>query len=136
MENFKYKLAVFLFLLIAFLGYTATLYYSDSEQAETPNELAQQGRLLWQDKNCTSCHQFYGLGGHLGPDLTNVYSRRSPEYIAAFLKSGTAVMPNYNLSDTVIESFIEFFKYTNTTGIADPTSFSKNLDGTLSQPKN
>lgn len=136
METFRYKIAVFLFLLIAFLGYSATLYYSDTPQAETPNPLAQKGRLLWQDKNCTSCHQFYGLGGHLGPDLTNVHARRSPEYIAAFLKSGTAVMPNYNLSDAEIASFLAFFKYTNTTGIADPTSFSKNLDGTLSQPKN
>lgn len=135
MKTFRYKIAVFLFLLIAFLGYSATLYYSDTPQAETPNPLAQKGRLLWQDKNCTSCHQFYGLGGHLGPDLTNVYAKRSPEYIAAFLKTGTLVMPNYNLSDAEIQAFLAFFKYTNTTGIADPTSFSKNLDGTVSQPE-
>jgi nitric oxide reductase subunit C len=136
MKTFRYKITIFLFLLIAFLSYSATLYYSDTTQAEIPSPLAQKGRLLWQDKNCTSCHQFYGLGGHLGPDLTNVYAKRSPEYITAFLKTGTLVMPNYDLSDAEIQAFLAFFKYTNTTGIADPTSFSKNFDGTVSQPKN
>ena len=124
---------VFLILLIAFLGYSTTLYFTQTEQLAPPNALAQKGKILWQQKNCVSCHQLYGLGGHLGPDLTNVHSQRSEAYITAFLQSGTRVMPNYNLSPAEIQAFIEFFKYTDTTGNSNPTSFSVHLNGTISQ---
>lgn len=133
MERFRFKFIVFLFLSVAFLGYSAVLYFTETEQSQAPNESAQKGKILWQQKNCVSCHQLYGLGGHLGPDLTNVYAIRSEEYIKAFLKSGTKVMPDYQLSETEIQELLEFFKYTNTTGVADPASFSKHLNGTISQ---
>lgn len=133
METFRYKFIVFLLLLVAFLSYSTTLYFTQPAQSEPPGRLAQKGKAIWQQKNCISCHQLYGLGGHLGPDLTNVYSVRSEAYITAFLQSGTRVMPDYHLSADEIEAFLEFFKYTNTTGIADPTSFSKHLNGTISQ---
>ena len=32
------------------------------------------GQQLYQESNCTACHQIYGLGGYMGPDLTNVVS--------------------------------------------------------------
>ncbi len=35
---------------------------------------AAAGKLLYQKYNCQACHQIYGLGGYMGPDLTNVYS--------------------------------------------------------------
>ena len=134
MQTFRFKSIVFITLLIAFLGYSTTLYLTEPTALQPPTVAAQKGKILWQDKNCISCHQLYGLGGHLGPDLTNVFAKRSEAYITAFLESGTQVMPNYNLSKEEIESFIEFFKYTNSTGVADPTTFSKHIDGTISQP--
>lgn len=133
MEKFRFKFIVFLALLIAFLSYSTTLYFTQPQQLEPPNPLAQKGKILWQQKNCVSCHQLYGLGGHLGPDLTNVYSVRSEAYITAFLQSGTQVMPNYHLNSEQIQAFIEFFRYTNTTGVADPTSFTIHSNGTISQ---
>lgn len=133
MGKFRYKFIVFLSLSVAFLSYSAVLYFTETEQTQVPNELAQKGKLLWQQKNCVSCHQLYGLGGHLGPDLTNVYAIRSEEYIKAFLKSGTKVMPDYQLSETEIQELIAFFNYTNTTGISNPTSFSTHFNGTISQ---
>lgn len=134
MQTFRFKSIVFITLLIAFLGYSTTLYLTEPTALQSPTVAAQKGKILWQEKNCISCHQLYGLGGHLGPDLTNVFAKRSEEYITVFLESGTQVMPNYNLSKEEIESFIEFFKYTNSTGVADPTTFSKHIDGTISQP--
>ena len=134
MQTTRYKFVVFLSLLLAFLSYSTALYLTEPQQLQPPNEAAQKGRILWQQKNCISCHQLYGLGGHLGPDLTNVFAKRSEAYIEAFLQSGTQVMPDYNLTKEEIELFIEFFKYTNTTGVADPTTFSKHIDGTISQP--
>jgi len=134
MQTFRFKSIVFITLLIAFLGYSTTLYLTEPKELQPPTVAAQKGKILWQEKNCISCHQLYGLGGHLGPDVTNVFAKRSEAYITAFLESGTQVMPNYNLSKEEIESFIEFFKYTNSTGVADPTTFLKHIDGTISQP--
>src|SRR5690606_41788318 len=116
------------------LSYSVLLYVVVPEEKQPAESLAQQGKILWQQKNCTSCHQLYGLGGHLGPDLTNVAAIRTDEYLRAFLQSGTQVMPELNLSEAEISAFIEFFKYTNTTGKADPKLFSKYTDGTISQP--
>lgn len=131
MEKHRFKLGVFLLLSLAFLIYSANLYLIDYPEVAPANELANEGKILWQEKNCTSCHQLYGLGGHLGPDLTNVSEKRPKEYIEAFLKNGTDVMPNFNLTPHEINAFIAFFDYTNTTGNADPTTFKKHIDGTL-----
>lgn len=132
--SFKFKIILFILLIISFLGYSSILYLSTPPQSNKPDQKAQLGRELWQQKNCTSCHQLYGLGGHLGPDLTNVYGIRSEAYIKAFLESGTSVMPNYNLSPDEMESLIAFLKYTNSTGTSDPRSFKLHIDGTISQP--
>ncbi|HRP88791.1 MAG TPA: cytochrome c [Edaphocola sp.] len=129
----KTKWIIIISLLSSFLYYSVHLYQSSCEGISTASPLAQQGKMIWQQKNCVSCHQFYGLGGHLGPDLTNVSSKREPEYIKAFLKSGTVVMPDFQLSNSEIEALMAFFKYTDSTGIADPKSYIKHIDGTISQ---
>ena len=56
--------------------------------------------MVWQKYNCQSCHQLYGLGGYLGPDLTNVYSAKGKGelFIKAFLHAGTKQMPSFDLS--------------------------------------
>ena len=40
------------------------------------NKEAITGKVLYQKYNCTACHQIYGLGGFLGPDLTIVVSQQ------------------------------------------------------------
>lgn len=134
MKTHRVKIITLISLCTAFFGYSATLYLDDSTEIVPANYLAQEGKILYQNKNCTSCHQLYGLGGHLGPDLTNVYGKRSVAYIEAFLRSGTNVMPNYNLSQHEIDALAAFLKYTNTTGQSDPTTFTKNIDGTITKP--
>lgn len=133
MSDFKVKFWVLIILTVGFLAYSFVLYSSYMPEPERANEMAQRGKLLWQQKNCTACHQLYGLGGHLGPDLTNVYSNRTEAYIRAFLKAGSPVMPDFKLSKNEMDDLVEFLKYTNQTGISSPKSFKKNLDGTISQ---
>lgn len=133
MSDFKVKLWVLIVLMVSFLAYSFVLYSSEMPEPAPANEMAQKGKLLWQQKNCTACHQLYGLGGHLGPDLTNVYSKRNEAYIRAFLKVGSPVMPDFKLSNSEMDALVEFLKYTDQTGISDPKSFKKNIDGTISQ---
>ncbi|MBX3162955.1 MAG: cytochrome c [Bacteroidetes bacterium] len=134
MISFRYKLFLLVTLSAAFLSYSALLYFADSKETQPANALAQKGKMLWQQKNCTACHQLYGLGGHLGPDLTNVYATRTEEHITTYLKYGSPVMPDYNLSAEEQTALLEFLKYVNTTGVAHPASFLKHTNGTISQP--
>ena len=127
------KLLIFLFFLVSFLSYSFLIYSTTDNNNTVVSKETAEGKLLWQQYNCTSCHQFYGLGGHLGPDLTNVYSKRSRDYITAFLKYGTPVMPNFNLTEKEINSLLAFLKHANASGIADPRTFILHKDGTINQ---
>ena len=129
----KYKKMTFILLGFSFLVYTFFIYTHLPQTKTTPDIAAQNGKMIWQNKNCNSCHQMYGLGGYLGPDLTNVYSKKGPDYIKAFLKSGTEIMPNFHLSNTEKDAMLAFLKETDATGNSDPKSFIINYDGTIQQ---
>ena len=136
MDSDKYRFLVLALLSIAFLGYSFELYISPAKDKGTlvvNSKEADQGKMIWQQKNCTSCHQIYGLGGHLGPDLTNVISKRPKAYIEAFLKSGTDVMPNFNLSQAEIDALMAYLTAIDQSGQSDPRTFKLHLDGTVSQ---
>jgi len=93
--------------------------------------MADKGKKLWQEKNCNSCHQIYGLGGYLGPDLTNVYSQRSEAFIKVFLQTGTNIMPAFNLNEEQMNQLMAYFKSIDSTGIASPAKLKPNYDGTI-----
>jgi nitric oxide reductase subunit C len=91
------------------------------------------GKMIWQERNCSACHQLYGLGGFLGPDLTNVYSAtgKGPLYIKVFVRSGTTVMPSFDLSDKELEHLAAFLAHVDASGKADPKTFKRNVSGTI-----
>lgn len=127
------KVTLLLLLCTGFLFYSLQLYLYTPVAKDGITAQTVEGKLLWQQKNCASCHQIYGLGGHLGPDLTNVFSKRTPEYITAFLKSGTVTMPDFHLSKTEIESLLAFLQDIDSSGNSDPRSFLMQLNGTIQQ---
>ena len=75
----------------------------------------------------------YGLGGYLGPDITNIYSVKGPAYIQAFLKTGTTIMPDFHLTESEIKDLTAFLKNMDATGRSDPKTFTLNYDGTIEQ---
>jgi nitric oxide reductase subunit C len=97
--------------------------------------LASEGKLLWQKYNCNACHQIYGLGGYLGPDLTNVYSHKGkgPDYIRTFLQHGTDIMPDFKLNDTEVNALVTYLQAVDATGTSDPKTFKIHADGTIEQ---
>lgn len=132
----RYKRTTLTLLTIAFLCYSLYLYTTPNKEKDyeaNTESLQAKGKQIWQQKNCTSCHQIYGLGGHLGPDLTNVVSQRPQEYIEFYLKNGSQVMPNFNLSQDQIDALISFLTAVDQSGQADPRTFKLYLDGTISQ---
>jgi nitric oxide reductase subunit C len=112
------KLKIFFSLFVFFFIYTAFVYTRGTETSITMNENAIAGKMLFQKHNCTSCHQLYGLGGYLGPELTTVMALEGrEEYARAILKTGTQRMPDFHLNDEEINNLIEFLNYVDATAI-------------------
>ncbi len=116
-------------LAFLFSIYTWFVYQLPVNEEVEPEAL--KGKMIWQEKNCTACHQLYGLGGFLGPDLTNVYSTMGPEYIKAFARNGTSIMPAFALSDEELSFLTAFLQHVDATGHSDPRQFKISLDGTI-----
>ncbi len=129
----KQKLIIAVLLSCSFLFYSFSIYSFLPIKDNTVTAEADKGKMVWQQYNCNACHQVYGLGGYLGPDLTNTYSLRGPVYIKAFLASGTTVMPNFHLNEKEMIALLAYFKNIDASGSADPKSFTIKYDGTIEQ---
>ena len=122
---------VLVLFVAAYLIYSFTLYTSLPVKQCLVDKRVENGKLVWQKYNCNSCHQLYGLGGYIGPDLTNVYSKRSEAFIKAFLKNGTTAMPNFNINDYEMDCLLKYFNTIDNSGKSDPRNFRINNDGTI-----
>ena len=106
-------------LVSVFAIYNTLIYTQESTSSVlTMSPYAQAGEQLYQKNNCAACHQIYGLGGYLGPDLTNVISQehKGPEYVKSFVNSGTKSMPEFNFSEGEKEQLVAFLTHVDNTG--------------------
>ena len=53
-----------------------------------------QGRKVYDEKRCALCHAIGGQGGKVGPDLSNVGSRRDGDWLKRFLRDPKGTVPN------------------------------------------
>lgn len=130
-ENKKWITAALL--IVTFLCYSFYLYLSLADDEGKGMVNSTEGKMLWQQHNCNACHQVYGLGGYLGPDLTNVYSIKGPAYIRAFLQNGTVIMPNFQLTEQETVALLAFLQDIDASGKSDPRTFIINNNGTIHQ---
>jgi nitric oxide reductase subunit C len=131
---------VFISLCLLFVWYTLSIYSAagGNKSVAFDSHKAASGRLVWQKYNCQVCHQLYGLGGYLGPDLTNVYSAKGKggDYIKAIVISGTKQMPGFQLAETEMGELLEFLKSTDNSGSSDPRNFKTQASGMIEQNGN
>jgi len=72
------------------------------------------GKALFEKEGCNKCHRFKGVGGSICPDLTDVKSRRSREWIHQQLKDPSvnnpaSKMPSFgHLSGKEIQAIINY----------------------------
>lgn len=123
-------------LILSFFVYSIVIYtvgtrFDRGLAHYTPE--AGKGKLVYQKYNCVACHQIYGLGGYMGPDLTNVMSAvgKGPDYARIFIQNGTARMPNFGLSAVEVEQIMAYLRYVDRTGVSPVTKFDINYDGTV-----
>lgn len=119
--------------LVAAFAVQGFLVYTDSTGREMPplSAAALQGRDVWLDRNCQACHQFYGFGGFLGPDLTNAASRLTRARLDEVLTVGSRQMPPFHLSPDEITLIEAYLREMDATGVGqaraprpDPEAFA------------
>jgi nitric oxide reductase subunit C len=118
-----FKLLVFLLLFFIFLTYSFIVYTNGTESINgTANGKANEGKMLFQKYNCVACHQIYGLGGYLGPELTTVMMQPGEElYVRSVLKYGTVRMPDFHLNENETDALVAFLKYTGSLALNNKT---------------
>ncbi len=118
--------------LVAAFAVQCFLVYTDSTGREMPplSQAALRGREVWLEWNCQACHQFYGFGGFLGPDLTNASGRLTRARLNEVLTVGSRQMPPYHLSADEITGIETYLREIDATGIGqaraprpDPAAF-------------
>jgi len=105
--------------LVSIFFLQSWLVYSDPAGRATPplSPLAAQGRQIWHDRNCQSCHQIYGFGGFLGPDLTNSAERLTDARLDTVLTVGAGQMPAFDLGDSERRALKQFLEEVHATGV-------------------
>jgi len=118
------KIAIFLFLFTSYVVYSAFVYSAGTESTiqltNAEKDAVRKGKLLYEQYNCVSCHQLYGLGGYLGPELTTAYSdpQRGELFMKAFLQGGGPRMPNFHFSEQEIRDIILYLKYVDASAVS------------------
>jgi nitric oxide reductase subunit C len=116
-----WRRGVYFTLILLFLGQTAVTYTSATEARRGSavfNARAVHGQQLYREFNCTACHQFYGLGGYMGPDLTNVLraENKGAEYAKGIILHGTQRMPSMGLTPEQADDLIAYLVAASASG--------------------
>ena len=117
-RNIFYGGTVFFVLLFLALTFDTTKELPKRDNRANLTEGAINGKKLWEVNNCIGCHTLLGEGAYFAPELGNVYKRRGPEFIKAWIQSmptgapGRRQMPNFGFTDQELDDLVEFFKYT------------------------
>jgi Cytochrome c1 len=118
-RNMFYGGATFFFLLFLALTFDTqgALPKRDHRENITPEVV--RGKHLWETRNCIGCHTLLGEGAYFAPELGNVYPRRGPEFIKAWIKAqpthtpGRRQMPQFNFTEEQLNDLVAFLKWTS-----------------------
>jgi nitric oxide reductase subunit C len=131
-RNIFYGGTVFFVLLFAALIlHTETRIPERSKAAEITPAVV-RGKHIWETRNCIGCHTLLGEGAYFAPELGNVYKRRGPDFIKAWMQAqptgapGRRQMPQFHLNDEQLNDLVEFLKWTN--GV-DTQNWPPNIEG-------
>jgi nitric oxide reductase subunit C len=111
-------------LVVAYVGLSVVAYTDFPRRAPNPplTDLERRGLAVWRGNNCQACHQMYGFGGFLGPDLTNRVTEATPDAeFRAILEEGAREMPAFHMTPADQEAVLAFLRAVNRTGQSQPT---------------
>ncbi len=118
-RNIFYGGTLFFVLLFAVLIFHTEQRIPQRSNAAELTPAVVRGKHLWETRNCIGCHTLLGEGAYFAPELGNVYKRRGPDFIKAWIKAqptgvpGRRQMPNFHFTDAQLDDLVEFLKWTN-----------------------
>jgi nitric oxide reductase subunit C len=131
-RNIFYGGTLFFVLLFAALIFDTEQRIPKRSNAGELTPAVVRGKHIWETRNCIGCHTLLGEGAYFAPELGNVYKRRGPEFIKAWIKAqptgapGRRQMPNFQLDDKQLDDLVEFLRWTN--GV-DTEKWPPNIEG-------
>ncbi len=105
-------------LLTCLVVQTALVYSDDPSGVRLEGE-SLEGARTWHAQAGRPCHQLYGFGGFLGPDLTNAASSLGAGFdrrLTSVLTAGPGAMPVYSLDEAEITGIAAFLRAMDRTG--------------------
>ena len=79
-----------------------------------------RGKQVWEANNCMGCHTILGEGAYYAPELTQVYTRRGPDFIRAMLRDPEAMYPGqrrmvqYHFTPEQTDDLVAFLQWVGT----------------------
>ena len=131
-RNIFYGGSLFFILLFLALTYQTEKEFPKYDNRANLTEQVARGKKLWEVNNCIGCHTLLGEGAYFAPELGNVYQRRGPEFIKAWIKAqpggtpGRRQMPQFNLTDAELDDVVAFLKYASEINTAN---WPPNIEG-------
>lgn len=131
-RNIFFGGSFFFFLVLVGLVFDTTRKLPERDHRENITEAVVLGKKVWEDNNCIGCHTIMGEGAYFAPELGNVYERRGPNFIKAWIKAmptnapGRRQMPQFNLSEEELDAMVAFLKWTNE---IDDANWPPNIEG-------
>ena len=123
-----------LFFILVFVG---LVFHSERVIPERTNQAAMtdavvRGKHVWETNQCIGCHSLLGEGAYFAPELGNVYQRRGPDFIKAWIQAqpthveGRRQMPQFNFTEQQLNDLVEFLQWT---GNVNTEKWPPNIEG-------
>ncbi|MEW9898681.1 cytochrome c [Chitinivorax sp. PXF-14] len=118
-RNIFYGGSMFFFLLFVALTFDTNATLPKRDNSQNLTEQVARGKKVWETHDCIGCHTLLGEGAYFAPELGNVYVRRGPDFIKAWIKAqptgapGRRQMPQFHLTDAQLDDLVAFLKYTS-----------------------
>ena len=117
-RNMFYGGSVFFILVFAGLIFDSERRIPERTNAQAITPAVVAGKKLWETRNCIGCHTLLGEGAYFAPELGNVYQRRGPDFIKAWIQAqpthveGRRQMPQFNFTEQQVNDLVEFLQWT------------------------
>jgi len=131
-RNMFYGGSVFFIFVFAALIFDSEQKIPHRSNAQALTEQVVRGKHLWETRNCIGCHTLLGEGAYFAPELGNVYKRRGPDFIKAWIASqpthipGRRQMPQFNFTPEQLDDLTEFLHWT---GEVNTEKWPPNIEG-------
>lgn len=118
-RNIFYGGTVFFILLFLALTFDTMKVLPQRDNRVNLTQSVINGKKIWETRNCIGCHTLLGEGAYFAPELGNVYTRRGPEFIKAWIMGqptgapGRRQMPQFNLTPQELDDIVAFLKYSS-----------------------